>query len=514
MCLYVEKLNDDGCLQVIRLLQHSQKYQNLNQLLVNIILKMTENMNIESLQLINNEMKYVQSQQSVNNKLKNGKNCDKNVIFPLIRLPIDLIAKTSLFLNEKDIFNFEKCCRLFYKMVNNLSYLKQSNNFKQFKLNNKRFDQICQAKYSFYKYSQANTMQVTLAGLNDIDEETNENITKFINDTQSKWEQAKHIDQCYDHWLTNLFKSIKSLELSEDSTMALLDKLPLEILFDPQSKLDRFCIAHYWNIDGKFGYLQKAIDEFERQYLELKEKYQQQGKNLKKLQCLDYSEESADDRITGPRYIEAKHLILFYIDNSFAAQRLLSTMNNNILTCHLHFNIGRLNKIDCYIDTLRLIGLGRYGAADILVNDKLIQAWNLHRNLVNLTIEVNFDIAVRMYKQKTKVNVNIFQWMKVIEKILVKQHYHNLNNANILIKTSDQDIDQIFNLLKQHVSILKYQFNQLNIGLRMICIATGCTKYCTFEWNQEIDEKFLDKKQQEMDGDEIKYQQWLKQWTN
>ena len=222
MCRCVEALNDDGCLQVIRLLQHSQKYQNLNQFLMKIILKMTENMNVESLQVINNEMKqiicnnkYVRSQQqSVNNKLKN----DNDVIFPLIRLPIDLISKTSLFLNEKDIFIFEQCCRLFYKMINNSSYLKQSNTFKQFELNDTRFDQICQAKYSFYKFSQANAMEVTLSGLDIVEAETNENITKFINDTQSKWQQAKQIDQCYDCWLTSLFKSIKSLELCENST--------------------------------------------------------------------------------------------------------------------------------------------------------------------------------------------------------------------------------------------------------------------------------------------------------
>ena len=296
----------------------------------------------------------------------------------------------------------------------------------------------------------------------------------------------------------------------------LLDKLPMQILFDPQSRLERFSIDHYWGMYGAFEHLQKAIDEFERQYLQLKEKYQQQGKKLKKLQCLDYSQASADDTITGPRYIEAKHLMLFSIRDGFPAQRLLSAINNHILTCQRNFNLCQLNKIDCNIDTLRLVGFGTFSKTEILVNDQLIQALNLHGNLVNLTIEVNtdFDTSFLTIEPKAEENVKISKWMKAIEKILRKQHYHNLKNVNILIEISHQDVEQIFNLLKANVSILKYQFNQLNIGLKMNGIVTHWPNYCTIEWNQQIDEKFLDKKQQEMDGDEIKYQQWLNQWTN
>ena len=59
------------------------------------------------------------------------------ILFPLFALPTDLIISTSFFLNEKDIFHFEQCCRLFYQIVNNLSYLDQSNNFKTFLLTSK-----------------------------------------------------------------------------------------------------------------------------------------------------------------------------------------------------------------------------------------------------------------------------------------------------------------------------------------------------------------------------------------
>lgn len=36
---------------------------------------------------------------------------EEEVIFPLLRLPIDLIGNVSFFLNDKNILQFEQCCR-------------------------------------------------------------------------------------------------------------------------------------------------------------------------------------------------------------------------------------------------------------------------------------------------------------------------------------------------------------------------------------------------------------------
>ena len=463
-------------------------------------------MDVESLQHINNEMtqiscnnKYVQIKQSRDISEKCASiNCNhENILFPLFRLPIDIIKNTSLFLNENDIFSFEKCCRLFYQMINNLSYLKKTKNFKTFELDNKRFDQIIESKYSFYKYSQTNIMEMTLDVLGSVDEETNQNVTEFVSEIHSKWEKAKSIDKYDGYWLTNLFKSIKSLTLLADLAMALLNKLPLKILFDSQSQLERFVISHYWNGTGKFGHLQQAIDDFEKEYLQLKENFQQQGKKVKKLQCLECVT-PADLRITGPRYIETQHLIMSTIHPDCPLQGFLPTID--VLTCNNAFYMPQLDKIDCCtIDTLRLIDFREYSCSStvICINDKVIETLNLHRNLVNLTIEIN---------------LNASRWMKVIETILCKQYYHNLYNVNILIKMFDNKSNSVFQMLKKNVSILKHQFKQLNIGLRIVC--DGCIKYCTIEWNSQIDEKYLDRKEQEMNGDAIKYKQWLDQWTN
>ena len=85
-------------------------------------------------------------------------------------------------------------------------------------------------------------MQVQICGLDStIQRETEENTT------QLQWELAQCIDILYEFWLTNLFKSIKTLVLYEDATLALLDKLPLELLFDQHSCLERLTIDYYWN---------------------------------------------------------------------------------------------------------------------------------------------------------------------------------------------------------------------------------------------------------------------------
>ena len=132
-------------------------------------------------------------------------------------------------------------------MINNLSYLKQTKDFKTFVINNKRCNQMFESKYSFYKYSQADVLDVDINELCSFKYETNYTITKFISNIQSQWEQVGRIDKNHDNWLTNLFKSIKSLKLHDHATMVLLNKLPLDVLFDPRSQFESLIINHYWD---------------------------------------------------------------------------------------------------------------------------------------------------------------------------------------------------------------------------------------------------------------------------
>lgn len=51
----------------------------------------------------------------------------KPLIFPLLKLPVDLIIHTSLFLNDKTIIVFERCCRCLYQLTNNTLFISKSN---------------------------------------------------------------------------------------------------------------------------------------------------------------------------------------------------------------------------------------------------------------------------------------------------------------------------------------------------------------------------------------------------
>ena len=135
LCESIEQLNDEQCFDVMRLMQKELGYDKLNQVLMKVLFSSTQSWSIESLQRIEKEISSNMSNCALSNKAQNAKkdnelqNENKQLLFPLLQLPIDLINNISLFLNEWDISSsqFEQCCRLFYRMINNLSYLSKSN---------------------------------------------------------------------------------------------------------------------------------------------------------------------------------------------------------------------------------------------------------------------------------------------------------------------------------------------------------------------------------------------------
>ena len=85
---------------------------------------------------------------------------------------------------------------------------------------------------------------------------------------------------------------------------------------------------------------------------------------------------------------------------------------------------------------------------------------NLQNSLLNLTLELDLNVS---YPKETQ------QWFEAIDKILSKQHYHHLKKVNLLLEVSNDDeddtIERFFEILKKLRVVLKYQFDQLNIGL-------------------------------------------------
>ena len=81
----------------------------------------------------------------------------------------------------------------------------------------------------------------------------------------------------------------------------------------------------------------------------------------------------------------------------------------------------------------------------------------------------------------------------------------------------------IFQLLKNNIVKLKYQFKQLNIGFYVKHGHNNKEEYHTFEWNPNIDDQFLDKQCQlccltkqdqsvKLAQKEI-YNHWKNQWV-
>ena len=132
-----------------------------------IISQFTNRLTSKFFSIIENtiEDNYCQHVHSTINTTISTSNCKNNndILFPLFRLPIDLISKTSLFLNKQDILKFEQCCRSFYKMINKTSYLTQSNTFKHFIITQKRLNQMRNCKYSFFKYSKAHRLTFNIS---------------------------------------------------------------------------------------------------------------------------------------------------------------------------------------------------------------------------------------------------------------------------------------------------------------------------------------------------------------
>ena len=192
----------------------------------------------------------------------NNKKNKKNTTFPLDRLPVDLISKTSMYLKEKDIFRFEQCCRLFYKMVNNSSYLSKCNNFKKFLITRKRLSQMKQAEYSFFKYTKSNELKFDFICRDYPPSpfEWNDIVTDFKTILEMQTRAG------YDNCMTQLFKSISTLNLNEYYSWVVLSQLPIDILFNPncnESHLTKIKLCHTSsNSDQKLW--DKHMNQFEK----------------------------------------------------------------------------------------------------------------------------------------------------------------------------------------------------------------------------------------------------------
>ena len=540
----VETLNDDECIDVIRLLQHEDGDITLNTIVNRMIIQSTERLSNESLIKIENTIKDKYSQHSKRNTVssttKNNAITTHSVLFPLHRLPNDLLSKTPLFLNETDIFQFEQCCRMFYKMINNTSYLSQCNVFKHFVMTKKRLDQMKQQQYSFFKYSKANQLISNL--LTDCYVSTNyclgydpaELLVDCMNDFNTTMNEMKKMGS-YDNWWTSLFKSISILDIGSSTNVGpLLSQLPIDILFNPhsnESHLRTIQLSHFATRSRAWN---EYMNDFEDQYLQCQKKWQQQGSlKIKSLQCVKHrrynnSRYRSQDKTINPRYIDAKHvwmvdMIVELTDDSFLTNecnpgmKILTIENgiNFILdispTCKSVDNINR----GLEIETMRLLSFHRHKHCyDICSKTVVIESLNLHNSLKNLTIECKID-AVKICDHQ----------QKALENILQKTHYYNLTNVNIILELKRNiRIDWFFKLLKDNQKILQQQFQQLNIAIVKNLYNYRQKLHYVLEWDYKIDDKRLNQAKKQFDEIKVddqnqdqfqeKYLLMREQWLN
>ena len=208
----------------------------------------------------------------------NNKKNDKNSKF--LRLPIDLIRVIATFLNEKDVFNFEQGCDLFYQIINNLLYLKQSNNFRTFYLTLKRLDQMSQAQNNFFKYRLPDTLVLQLSRGEEENIVSPNELDVFVAEFEKKWYKVRKMENessNNNEWITNMLKSIKSLELDSVCSV-LLNLLPVDILFDPNgSHLETI------ELNQEMGH---EYVKFGSEYLKFKRKLAIQGEKIRVLKCI------------------------------------------------------------------------------------------------------------------------------------------------------------------------------------------------------------------------------------
>ena len=130
MCRLIEKLNEAECSNLPSLLVDELGCLSLNDLWIKIMIHLQdmltsnciESIEIKLKQMVENRPKSQSQSQSQSPGTHKRKDThtnkhNKEILFPLSRMPIDLLKNTSFFLNEKDIFYFERCCRLFYQMI-------------------------------------------------------------------------------------------------------------------------------------------------------------------------------------------------------------------------------------------------------------------------------------------------------------------------------------------------------------------------------------------------------------
>ena len=554
ICQYLESASNEQTLEVIEWIKEEFECSSMNELLIKVFIKSKELftndalINIANKTNINNHnLNKKQSKYSDNSKTLTNKHVDNKMDYlPLLKLPNDLINNIALLLNEKDLIYFERCNRMFYKMINNSSFLKKSRNFKKFLLKSKFMTDIVSQRIDCYKYSFAN--EFDCAFLPKYTHEFDFDLTSFQQEDECSarfWQLTRNnfknmlyygSDNYKYHsdWLTSMFKSTLRLNFGNTGILFVAE-MPIDLLFDRRnSKLSQIELNDF--VDGNMAfywfsrkYLRYFGQDFEASQFELelkrKLKSKMQGK-LPEPKVLDmliihgrgvYDSDDIEkynifDMIHLEVYgfkVDCKSLKKFsrhlrrvtlgfceFIITSYDVESEDGTGTYaSYSTINTSNNVNNNNDDDINIDTLRLLSVDNKELQDILFETSLIKEMNFESTLKNLTIRI------------TTPDENMCYFSGIFR----KENLFNLENVNILfrVEISNNDdelqwIDDFFDILQENIRYLKHQFKQLNFGIngsrwdpnrRRSC--SWLYGYSCFSWDSTINNTFINNKRKQ-----------------
>ena len=567
LCRTIDTLADEECFQVIQLIQNELSCNKLSDLLRKMIFEMNDSITNNIINHLQTEINRIKAKaneekiekptklKKINNSAKQAQDNNNNIKFKLLRLPNDLIHKTSLFLDEKDIFSFEICNRYFYIMINNLNYLNQTNNFKHFYFTNNRLKQLVEISkskqsFSYFKFSKCNQFTIDIdcnaSGYMDI-------MGDFWGDDGNgiyKYDRLRYMARQVeilsiymdefdkDNWLINALGNIKTLSLIKGGDLVGDDIL--EILFDKAvSQLEVLEIC-------------ESTQDFESRYVVCRSNLVKKG-TMKTLSCVHQKRKTTGKNgqnsrqsvrlwtpshlrnrnetiLRRPIYIDTRHMYFYHgVDSDWFYKAQWYCPNLVTLTfenCDIHLHDDYLQNINtrvknddiCICDpqivTLRVINvhqdencaknIGMYDM-NILNNELIINRINLCTSVENVTVQLNIDASesvITSTRFVTGIETTILHLLK-------KEYFHNLKNVNMLFcsvgkwERCQTTIDRVFKVLKENKRMLKYQFKQFNVGFyRSFDHGENENKnenenmkremYKVLQWNQNIDDKILD----------------------
>ena len=379
----------------------------------------------------------------------------RSILFPLMQLPRDLIGSVAYYLNKHEIQAFELCCRRFYTIVNASSFVHQHAEFQELTIDcnilYKIVDYVRDHKtinWNLFKYSRCKVLILQIErDDNEMDPEVD-----FCNVCYNGHEirNFQELIQSCD-WFINLLKSVTEIRFMELSIW-FLTELPTDLwLANDKYNLKKIYLQ-------QVGFSLGRIYNIEF-YVKLMKENNYNARSLECVEIYDINDDGDDgDEYTLENWFNMKHLSI--TGASIDCQYLISTRKyapslRKITfksTADILFDADDLVKFKSndddddivqykplQIETLEMIDMNGWSHfQNILDNESIIRAINLHKSLTHVTFHIRENYLWRLSTQQW---CNWFETtVKIcIDRLLTKYYFHKLESINILF----QDINTI-----------------------------------------------------------------------